>query len=365
MKIFSVPADFSEETINTYSELNQKYPDAYIGETYGQITKDYMHMSGRAAKSLPQIGMKELEKFVNISLKRGIKFNYTLNAACFGNYEFTDNGIREIERLLKDLNDIGVSNMTLSTPSVIELVKRFAPNMDIKVSAICQIDSIMKMEHYLSLGVERYVVEPSIVREFDILKNMVKKSDGKMEIIINDKCMKNCPYKIFHYNQTAHDNDERAESYYFMNCGMRKSHNLQWYLNLNWVRPEDIHLYEELGIKYYKVEGREFVLKGDVVRLLEAYIKESFDGNLLELLHIFAPYDTEHQPYIDNKSLDGFVDAFYNNKVHCKQMCDSCGHCKRFMQKSYNFPDGLGNIAYDFYYGKNKFLQKLYTEKNS
>lgn len=363
MKIFSVPADFSEETINTYSEFNQKYTDAYIGETYGQITKDYIHMSGRAAKSLPQIGIRELEKFVSYSHKRGIKFNYTLNAACLGNYEFTDNGIREIERLLKNLNDIGVNNMTLSTPSVIELVKRFAPNMDIKVSAICQIDSVMKMEHYLNLGVERYVVEPSIVREFDILRNMAKKSDGKMEIIINDKCMKNCPYKTFHYNQTAHDNDDRAESYYFMNCGMRKSRNLQWYLNLNWVRPEDIHLYEDLGIKYYKVEGREFVLKGDVVRLLDAYIKESFDGNLLELLHIFAPYDTEHQPYIDNKALDGFVDAFYNNKVHCRQMCDSCGYCKRFMQKSYSFPDGLGDVAYDFYYGKNKFLQKLYAER--
>ena len=100
MKIFSVPADFSEETVDAYNELNQKYPDAYVGETYGQVTKDYMHMSGRATRSLPQVGIRELEKYVNYSLRKGIKFNYTLNPACFGNYEFTDEGILEIKTLL-------------------------------------------------------------------------------------------------------------------------------------------------------------------------------------------------------------------------------------------------------------------------
>lgn len=363
MKIFSVPADFSEETVNAYYELNQKYPDAYVGETYGQVTKDYMHMSGRATKSLPQVGIRELEKYVNYSLRKGIKFNYTLNPACFGNYEFTDEGISEIKTLLKDLNNIGVSNITLATPSIIEMVRCFAPNMDIKVSAICQIDSVMKMKHYIDLGVERFIVEPSVTKEFDILKNMAQNCDGKMEIIINDKCMKNCPYKTFHYNQTAHDNNERAESYYFMNCGIRKSNNLQWYLNLNWIRPEDLHLYENMGIKYFKVEGREFILKGDIIRLLNAYIEECFDGNLIDLLHIFAPYDTEHQPYIDNKSLNGYVDAFYYNKIKCNQLCESCGYCESYMKKSYIMQDGLGKEASDFYFGRNKFLQKLEIEK--
>ncbi|MEI3378259.1 MAG: recombinase family protein [Coprococcus sp.] len=45
MKIFSVPADFNEKTIDAYNELNQKYAEAYVGETYGQVTKDYMHAS--------------------------------------------------------------------------------------------------------------------------------------------------------------------------------------------------------------------------------------------------------------------------------------------------------------------------------
>lgn len=365
MKIFSVPADFSEKTINAYEKFNQKYPNAYVGETYGQITKGYMHMSGRVVGSLPQIGIKDLEKYVHYSLRKGIKFNYTLNAACLGNYEFTDEGVLEIKNLLKDLNNIGVSSITLATPSIIEMVRCFAPNMDIKVSAICQIDSVMKMKHYIDLGVERFVVDTSITKEFDILKHLTQQCDGKMEIIINDKCMKYCPYKTFHYNQTAHDNNERAESYYFMNCGIRKSQNMQWYLNLNWIRPEDMHLYENIGIKYFKVEGRAFIRNGDIQRFLSSYMNESFDGNLLELLHIFAPYDTENQPYIDNKALNGYVDAFYYNKIKCNQLCEHCGYCKSFMKKSYIMQDDLGKEASDVYMSKNKFLQKIKTEKQS
>lgn len=179
----------------------------------------------------------------------------------------------------------------------------------------------------------------------------------------NDKCMKNCPYKIFHYNQTAHDNNERAESYYFMNCGMRKSQNLQWYLNLNWIRPEDIHLYEGMGIQYFKIEGREFILRGNIMRLLNAYIEENFQGNLIDLLHIFAPYDTEHQPYIDNKALDGYIDAFYYNKIKCNQLCEECGYCRHFMEKSYTMSEDLGKEAFEFYLGKNQFIQRLQSEK--
>lgn len=363
MIFFSLPADFDKNSIDMYVELNNKdegpYKNVTISETYGQLTDGYIHMSGRASDTLPFLKMKDLEKYVDYSNKKNIKFNYTLNAACMGNYEFTDKGLSEIKVLLKDLENIGVSNLTLTMPSIIEVVKHFSPNMKIKVSAICQVDSVKKMMHYINLGVERIVVEPSIIREFDLLRDMIKSSDEKLEIIINDKCMRDCPYKIFHYNQTGHDNNPYAESYYFMNCGVHKSSDFQRYLNSNWIRPEDMYMYEDLGIKYYKVEGREFILKGNLLDFLKSYIERNFEGNLLDLLHIFAPYDTEHQPYIDNKSLDGYVKAFYSNEVRCKQLCESCKYCESFMRKSFRFPMGLEEESKEFYLKKNLFLSKI------
>lgn len=364
MKIFSVPADFQKESLQVYDEMNKKYEGAIIKETYGQLTEASIHMSGRAMDIIPNVSMKELENYVDYSLKRNIDFNYTLNAACLGNYEFTNDGIKEIKELLKYLTNIGVKNLTLTTPAIIELIKHLAPDMNIKVSAICQIDSVEKMKHYLQLGIERFVLEPSIIKNFPVLKNMTKLGSDKMEIILNDKCMRNCPFRIFHYNQTAHDNSKEGESYYFMNCGVEKSRDLLRYLNLNWVRPEDLYLYQRMGIQYLKIEGREFVRQGNIKKLLEAYIDESFEGNLLDLLHVFAPYDTSHQPYIDNKNLNGYVEGFYKMKVVCNQMCDECGYCRKYMEKSFLMPKEMSSKAISYYKSKNLFLKKLESELN-
>ena len=210
MKIFSVPADFETKSIEKYARINEGKKGAVIKETYGQLTEGYIHNSGRATGIIPDVGMRDLEKYVDFSLKKGIVFNYTINAACFGNLEFSDTGIKQIKELITDLKNIGVENLTLTTPGIIELVRAIAPNMKIKASAICQINSVQKMKHYLRLGIDRFVVEPSIIRDFAILRNMAQLASDKMEIIINDKCMRDCPYRIFHYNQTAHDNNEKS-----------------------------------------------------------------------------------------------------------------------------------------------------------
>lgn len=362
MKIFSVPADFEIKSIEKYEQINERNKDAVVRETYGQLTEGYIHNSGRATGIIPDVSMHDLEKYVDFSLNRGIDFNYTINAACFGNLEFSDTGIKQIKNLLSDLKNIGVKNLTLTTPGIIELVMSIAPDMKIKASAICQINSVEKMKHYLRLGIDRFVVEPSIIRDFTILKNMAQLASDKMEIIINDKCMRDCPYRIFHYNQTAHDNSKEAESYYFMSCGVEKSQNIIKYLNLNWIRPEDLCLYQNMGIKYLKVEGREFIKSGNIEKLLESYMNESFDGNLLDLLHVFAPYDYIHQPYIDNKKLEGYVKGVYNGEVVCQQMCEKCGYCADYMSKAFKVSSKMALDAIEYYKANNLYLNRLKFE---
>lgn len=90
MKIFSVPADFSVNSIGEYISINEKNKDVVIKEAYGQLTEGYLHSSGRVMGIITEVDMKQLEKYVDASLKNGILFNYTINAACFGNLEFSD-----------------------------------------------------------------------------------------------------------------------------------------------------------------------------------------------------------------------------------------------------------------------------------
>jgi Peptidase family U32 len=337
MKYFSLPADFKHETIDKYDALNQKYgDDSAAKETYGQLTSANVLYSGRVIDVLPEIDYKKLENYLNHSRKRGIDFNYTLNPACMGNYEFSHQGVTEIKRLLRNLHNMGIEALTITIPALFEIVQATDMKFKIKASAISEIMSPDKALFYKNLGAHKVVVDPDITRNFKKLKNICRVFGPGVEIIINNVCYKNCPYKMYHYNHEAHripeNTTQTVTDYYFNRCAIQKAGGVKNVMRLNWIRPEDLKYYEETGIQHFKIQGRQNILNGDPALALEAYMKEDFDGNLHDLITIFAPY-TSFQSYMDNKKLDGFVKTFVNNPEFCEDACDVCGYCEGFSKK--------------------------------
>ena len=84
--LLSVPADFKNDTLNEYKRLNQQYSDSKVYETYGEITIDNKFGSGRAADLLPKVDIQKLRVYIDYSHQVGIKFNYTFNTTCLGNF---------------------------------------------------------------------------------------------------------------------------------------------------------------------------------------------------------------------------------------------------------------------------------------
>lgn len=339
MRLYSVPADFSIETLDKLKALNDRYMGQKVIETYGQVTMGALVNSGRVTDVLPQVDMKGLAQYVAHSKRNGMEFSYTLNPACFGNLEFSRQGMEQISDLLSQLHDIGIESLTVTSPSLIEMVKSSLLPFTIKGSAICEINSPGKAKFYKDLGLERIVVDPDITRNFRILQNICQEFGPGVEIIINNICYKNCAYKMFHYNHEAHctsDNKEQTiKDYYFNRCSMQKSEHVRNLIKLNWIRPEDMALYERVGITHYKIQGRQNVLTGDLIQTLESYFNEHFEGNLFDLITLFAPYNS-FQPFIDNKKLDGFLKPMAEGKLICTDMCESCNYCLAFARKSMN-----------------------------
>ncbi|MGE5632409.1 MAG: U32 family peptidase [Caulobacteraceae bacterium] len=362
MKYFSVPADFKIETIDALYELNQKFSSSKVVETYGQVTTGTVLSSGRVTNVLPEVDFRHLEYYVEYSIKKGIEFNYTLNPSCFGNMEFSEYGIEEIIGLLDSLNSIGVSWLTLTSPSLVELVKHSSHKFKLKASAICEINSPGKAAFYKMLDVDRIVIDPDITRDFKKIRNICKVCGDTVEMIVNNVCYKNCAYKMFHYNHEAHCTTQNAsqcvKDYYFNRCSMQKAGKIVNFIKLNWVRPEDINFYYESGVRFFKIQGRQNVLQGDVIKTLECYCKEDFNGNLLDLITIFSPYNA-FQPYIDNKKLDGFIAKFYDNPNFCTEMCDECGYCEKYALKCMNpkEADKLNAQALNFYKSYDEFTR--------
>jgi collagenase-like PrtC family protease len=336
VKYFNVPADFKNETIDRYDGLNKSYKDARVAETYGQITIDNPIGSGRAYDLIPQVDLKKLESYIRYSREKGIGFNYSLNTTCMGNKEFSAAGMADVLRFLDALAGAGVRSLTIALPSLIELVRLKKYDFEIKASTLCQVINANKAMSYKKMGVDMVVLDESINRDFDTLKRIRRAFGEKLELIVNVICHKNCIYEMFHHNQVSHDKgdtEEPSATYYSHRCMMKRCESPANLMKQAWIRPEDLKYYTGAGINYFKLQGRQAVLKGDPVRAVECYFNESYQGNLLELLDMFSPTNS-FLVYLDNQALEGYIKPFVETPGFCKNDCAQCGYCDSFLEKA-------------------------------
>lgn len=96
MKFFCLPSDFKQETIDAYHQINNKYYNSKIVETYSQMAPDTLFGSCRINRQLPKVDMPMLEKYIKYCRDRNIEFNYAVNATCMENDEMTSEGYQKI-----------------------------------------------------------------------------------------------------------------------------------------------------------------------------------------------------------------------------------------------------------------------------
>lgn len=370
VKYFNIPADFKNATIDKYADLNDKYTDSQVIETYGQITLGNRIGSGRAYDLLPQIDLACLKAYIEYSKDKGIGFNYTLNTTCMGNMEFTQEGINKILQFLNELHRAGVRSLTVTLPSLIEIIRMHQYDFEIKSSTVCQVINANKAISYKKLGVDKIVIDESINRDFEALKNIRNAFGDKVEIITNVICHKNCIYEMFHHNQTSHDSgvnsDKSSATYYSHRCIMKRCENPENILKLAFIRPEDLVHYTDIGIHYFKLQGRQAAKDGDPVRAVTHYMEGDFDGNLMELLDMFSPTNS-FQVYVDNKKLNGFIEPFVKKNGFCKNNCLKCNYCESFAKKhmDYQSIDEVFRLAENFYTQFDQFNNMVKEAKTS
>jgi hypothetical protein len=143
------------------------------------------------------------------------------------------------------------------------------------------------------------------------------------------------------------------------------------------IRPEDIHYYEEAGVDNIKLVERSMTTDA-LARIVKAYTVRSYDGNMMDLIHGLSKYIIYNkdnfywkglkyllQPskinifkahklvnqlttlrsekafnesfdlYIDNKKLNGFMDFFH--KGNCNRDCNECNYCNKFAEKAISY----------------------------
>ncbi|MFQ5851876.1 MAG: U32 family peptidase [Candidatus Binatia bacterium] len=361
--ILSVPTIWDKD----YLLRLKDYPQ--VGWLYGSLPTEIVG-SGRQAALLPAVNRESAAEHIRQAHRLGLKFNYLLNTSCLGNREYTGNFHRLMLKYIEWVAEQNPDMVTVTLPFLAQIIKNQFPSLKISVSKYANVDSLQKAKFWEELGADEITIpDDSLNRDFKMLRLMRENLRCGIQVFTNLACLSGCPFAQHHANLTSHgaQRHEEAGGVYLEYC-LAKCKNIRVrrpveIIKSGWIRPEDLHHYEELGITKFKLVDRSLTSSG-LLKRVKAYSERKYAGNLADIIclhtrrreHRFAAANLEAKEpgireklrlmgdaifaaeriTIDNQKLDGFLDGI--KKIDCRYVsCDHCGYCERYAQKAVAF----------------------------
>jgi collagenase-like PrtC family protease len=345
---FCVATTWDDRLIHGLKEIEDVSGKSKIYELFGSLPVSAIG-SGREAVSVPTVSREKAANHIELAHSLGIRFNYLINTSCMGNREFSSVGYNELMEYLGWINEVGVDTITVTIPLLIGIVRSQFPKIEINVSTINHVRSVSQIEYFRKLGANRITLSYMSNRDFELMRRLKSIRDVDFEILINESCLLDCPFRMYHYNLVSHGSQgEKGKAflqYPFLSCTLMKLQNVAELIKAPWVRPEDLYRYEDLGIRYFKLSGREKTTEW-LLRCAKSYFSLRHNGNLLDIIAIATPTTSDLamlcegkielefrdiELYIDNNTLTNFLEFFEVSAINCESACGASGigclHC--------------------------------------
>jgi len=281
--------------LNWQDDYFEKIDFTDVVEVYGKLREDFFG-GGKSSMQLPEPSKKMVEQTIKEAHAKKIEVNYLLNTTCIGNLEFTKKGYKQIRKMFDWLSSIGVDAVTVALPFIAQISKRYYPHLKLNISTQADVDSLEKAKYWETLGADLITLSHTgMNRNFHEIKRITKNCKFDTQLIANTFCKRGCPFVTLHGNFSAHASHSWEKTnrfnmdYYFTNCVGRAFCDPLTLIQSNWIRPEDINLYEDLGIKRFKITERG--MKSEyVARIVNAYRNKSYDGNFFDIVPTLTKY---------------------------------------------------------------------------
>lgn len=298
----------------------------YVHEFYGA---DDVFASGRNASFCTPAPIENVMRELEGS---GIRFNYLLNSFLVDDYvAHLDQLVRHVERL----RELGVQTVTAASPYFIDLLKK--RGFEVSTSMMQNIATELSLRYHEELGYDRIIVSEDELRNVPNLARLAKATSLRLEVLINNCCLRECPFRATHYNAEAMRGgavSEKSRQHVSAFCRQCKE---KWYadpssfMKSSWVRPQELRKYKEIGIALFKITGRA-IPSSSVLKMLQIYQSGEWHGSAWDFLKPFAdPVELYGIEHFNSASLDGFFDFFF--KHGCDGGCSDCRHCEKWGNK--------------------------------
>lgn len=296
----SVAANYDPAIVPQLAE----YP---VDEVYGKLSNDGFG-GGRPSYMGTALSEKGLADYVRSLTENGIAFNYLLNSSCLSNREWTRKWQRALLKLLEKVRKMGVHRLTVSTPYMLERIKKAFPQFSIRVGIFAQVDTPRRVWFWRDLGANNITLESfSINRSFEQLEAIRKAADCDLTLIANHPCLPNCPMQYYHQNGFAHSSDRTGGlfiDYCFLRCTYERLRDPSTLIKSCWIRPEDVAFYETLGYHHFKILERD-IPSSELLKRVRSYSIRRSPPDLTDLI---LPYGFKESP---KKSRLWFMKSFF------------------------------------------------------
>ena len=242
----------------------------------------------------------------------GIAFNLLFNANCYGKDSQSRAFFYKVGTTIDYVAEhYGLQSVTTTSPLIAKFVHENFKGIEVRASVNMEIGTIQGME-YVADYFDSYYMKRELNRDFNAIKMLHQwcQENGKqMFLLANSGCLNYCSAHNFHDNLVAHESEiaKMDNAYAFQGvCRefLRNENHYQALINnTNFIRPEDMHLYEP----YFTAAKLATRVHKNPSMVVNSYVRERYSGNVLELLepaHSIYPYVLENGNPLKLKKLE-------------------------------------------------------------
>jgi collagenase-like PrtC family protease len=331
---FSVPYNNDPETLSEIFRFK-----AHAGNCMREIYLSGPQEFSGAGRIAPEMDFTEFAGIVEKIHKEGIRVNLLLNSICEGADWYSPGVLKSTtDYLTRAHQEYGVESVTIANPMYIREVRRRFPDLEICASVLGDIDCVQKAVIFRKAGADVITPDVNINRDLSLLKRIKDKTQAEIKLMVNEGCLFRCPFRKFHFNYISHKSRQPGkgkevkseDNVFSLNCIQLSKNDPSLLLQSGWIRPEDLRKYNEIT-SYFKLVGRTSS-RSMVVRCVDAYLGESWKGDLLELMagNLYS-VGMSHLMHLDNKILDEI--GFFDKVTSCDKECDVCDYCSALAAK--------------------------------
>lgn len=275
------------------------------------------------------------ESHIAEAKSKGIKVNIIAN----GQFLDVETSRKKAIKLVKIIQELkakyDIDKITFSSFYIISQYGTVFRDMglDVELSIIADIDTVESAEQAIEMAksVNSICLGDQFAHNVDGIKYLKEKYPNiSFKLIPNHGCFVNCAGRHQHHHYCsledieAHDEETytmrddlykmREKSATCRSCISTRKLN-----DISVIRPEDIYLYDN-AVDIFKISGREHRAE-DILRVIDSYINNHYDGFLDDLLDMSMLSDTDN---IQNRHIPK---EFGEKRSNCNHLCFKCGYC--------------------------------------